>query len=78
MTKKNCCRCGNEIPAARLEAMPETEICVVCSAQIGGEFDYTFTVENTAKAGSMKHNYGGVDIQKKRKTIRPLFRPPTS
>jgi hypothetical protein len=35
----------------------------------GGEWQYSFTNENTAKAGSLETNYGGVSIQKKRKRI---------
>jgi hypothetical protein len=36
---------------------------------VGGEWQYSFTNENTAKTGSLKKNYGGVSIQKRRKRI---------
>ncbi len=68
MTKpRPCKRCGSEIPAERLDAVPGTCLCVKCSQEVGGEWQYSFTNENTAKAGSLKKNYGGVTIQKKRK-----------
>lgn len=28
---RNCCKCGCEIPAMRLEALPNTTTCVGCS-----------------------------------------------
>lgn len=28
---RNCCKCGCEIPAMRLEALPDTTTCVGCS-----------------------------------------------
>lgn len=28
---RNCCKCGCEIPALRLEALPNTTTCVGCS-----------------------------------------------
>lgn len=30
---KNCCVCGAEIPAERLEALPDTTTCVGCSRE---------------------------------------------
>jgi len=66
-----CQRCGVEIPAERIEAMPETRICVKCSEEIGGEFDVYARHVNTAKEGSMKKNYGAVKIIKRRKRIEP-------
>ncbi len=33
-----CARCGGEIPPERVEAMPETMVCVACSQEMGGEF----------------------------------------
>lgn len=66
-----CARCGGPIPEGRLEALPETELCVKCSAEIGGEFELIAVPENLAKAGSLKKNYGGVTIKKRRKRIVP-------
>ena len=39
MVRRMCKRCGEEIPAERLEALPETWLCVKCSQEVGGEFD---------------------------------------
>jgi hypothetical protein len=67
-----CQRCGGEIPAERIEVMPETRICVACSKAIGGEFEIRAIPENLAKAGSLKKNYGGISIEKRRKRIEPM------
>ena len=53
-----CARCKAEIPAARLGAIPETEVCIECSRAIGGEFEVVTAPENVAKSGSLKKNYG--------------------
>lgn len=66
-----CARCGNEIPAERLEALPETMVCVACSKEMGGEFTVYVTPEKTSKEGSLKKNYGGYSTRKVRKPIRP-------
>jgi hypothetical protein len=60
-----------EIPAERLEAIPETMVCVQCSKEMGGEFQLVVTPERTSKEGSLKQNYGGYDMKKIRKPIRP-------
>ncbi len=65
-----CARCGELIPAERIEAIPETMVCVACSREIGGEFRVYVTPERTSKEGSMKKNYGGYTTQKVRKPIR--------
>ncbi|HEY1191589.1 MAG TPA: TraR/DksA C4-type zinc finger protein, partial [Gemmata sp.] len=62
---------GNEIPAERLEALPETMVCVACSKEMGGEFTVYVTPEKTSKEGSLKKNYGGYSTRKVRKPIRP-------
>ena len=64
-----CKRCQAEISEERLEAVPGTSLCVKCSQAVGGEWDYTFSEENLAKTGSLKKNYGGLSIQKKRKGV---------
>ena len=66
-----CARCGTLIPVERLEAMPETEVCVTCSAEIGGEFKLIATTERTSKPGSLKLNYGGITIKRVRKKLPP-------
>jgi hypothetical protein len=67
-----CQRCRTEIPAERIEAMPETRICVGCSQAIGGEFTMRISQERLSKDGSMKKNYGGVAAKKVRKKIEPV------
>jgi hypothetical protein len=64
-----CERCQVEIPVERLEALPDTRICVTCSREIGGEFIIRAVPENIGKSGSLKKNYGGMSIQKIRRRI---------
>jgi len=66
-----CVRCGEMIPVERLEAMPETEICIKCSSEIGGEFRLVAERERTSKAGSLKLNHGGITVKKVRKEVKP-------
>lgn len=69
--QRPCARCGNEIPAERIEAIPETMVCVKCSKEMGGEFQVMVIPERTNKEGSLKKNYGGYITKKIRKPIRP-------
>lgn len=66
-----CARCGGEIPAERLEALPDTMVCVGCSRDMGGEFRVVVIPERTSKDGSLKKNYGGYTTRKVRKPIPP-------
>ena len=67
-----CARCGNEIPGERLEALPETMVCVKCAKEMGGsEFRVVVIPERISKEGSMKKNYGGYTTRKIRKPIQP-------
>jgi len=68
---RKCERCNAEIPASRVRALPGTWLCIECSQEVGGDFVYVATQENLAKAGSMKKNYGGISITKKRRAIQP-------
>jgi Prokaryotic dksA/traR C4-type zinc finger len=68
-----CERCDTEIPPARLEALPDTMLCVRCSEEVGGDFDVTVIPENIGKSGSLKKNYGSWTVKKKRKKIRPKY-----
>lgn len=68
---RTCARCGGEIPAERVEAIPETRVCVACSNEMGGEFKVIVIPERTSKEGSLKKNYGGYSTKKIRKPIRP-------
>lgn len=65
-----CARCGEMIPAERIEAIPETMVCVNCSKEMGGEFTVIVTPERTSKEGSLKKNYGGYSTRKLRKPIK--------
>ncbi len=66
-----CEICGQAIDPERIEAVPETRLCVEHAQRIGkygGEFLVTATQASLGKAGSLKKNYGDVSIQKKRNT----------
>ena len=67
MKTRYCERCKVEIPAERIEVLPETRLCVNCSQTVGGEFEVRISRENLGKAGSLKKNYGGVTVKMKRK-----------
>jgi hypothetical protein len=62
-----CTICGKEIPEERMEIVPDTELCVEHAQAIqkyGGEFKLTGIMGNIGKAGSLKKNYGDVDVKK--------------
>jgi len=67
-----CERCKAEIPPERVDILPDTRVCVKCSADMKGEFDMILVSENLAKVGSLKKNYGGYTVRKRRKPITPL------
>ena len=67
---RHCQVCKQEIPAARLEALPETRVCIDCSKKIGGEFQLELVRENLSKSGSLKKNYGSFDVKKTRRKLR--------
>jgi hypothetical protein len=70
-TTRPCEICKRPIDPERIEFMPETRLCTEHAREIeklGGEFLITARHERTSKPGSMKRNYGGVDIQKRRNT----------
>ena len=67
-----CQRCQAEIPAERIEALPETRLCVRCSQDVGSDFEISVSQENVGKSGSLKKNYGGVNVTKRRRRIDPL------
>jgi RNA polymerase-binding transcription factor DksA len=67
-----CARCGAEIPPERIEAIPDTMVCVKCAGEMGGsEFQVVAVPERTSKEGSLKKNYGGYTTRKIRKPFRP-------
>lgn len=67
--RRTCERCDAEIPAARVEALPGTWLCIECSEEVGGEFVLIARQENLGKAGSLKLNYGGVSVERKRRVL---------
>lgn len=72
ISARPCKRCGNEIPVERVEAIPETQLCVKCSEAVGSDFELFAVAERTSKAGSLKKNYGSWTIAKRRRQIIPL------
>jgi hypothetical protein len=64
-----CEICNALIEEDRLEVVPDTRLCINHAKAIqkyGGEFTLTGTYESTSKQGSLKHNYGGVNVIKTR------------
>ncbi len=51
---KSCVICEKEIPALRLEAIPETRLCVGCSEMCGGDYEVTVVYGSQGKGGSLK------------------------
>jgi hypothetical protein len=66
---KRCRICRTEIPPERLEAIPDTLVCVRCSQKIGGEFELEVRVGGTGKPGSLKITGQEVSVKRQR---RPL------
>jgi len=64
---RHCQRCRREIAMERLLVLPQTRMCVECVKAVGGEFDLVMSVENLAKAGSLKRNYGSFEVVKVRR-----------
>ncbi len=69
--EKECGRCGEAIPAARLAVLPYTRLCINCSQEIGGDFETYVIPENTGKPGSLKKNYGSWKVKRRMRTIVP-------
>jgi hypothetical protein len=59
-----------EIPAGRLQAIPDTLVCIECSEKIGGELELKVTVSGTAKPGSLKVTGQQVSVKRQRKPHR--------
>jgi Prokaryotic dksA/traR C4-type zinc finger len=66
-----CQRCGVMIPAGRIAALPETRLCIKCSEAVGSDFVVSVSSENLAKTNSLKKNYGGINVRKRRRNIQP-------
>jgi hypothetical protein len=69
--RRFCKRCGVNIPERRLQALPNTRLCLDCSQEIGGDFKTYAVPENTGKPGSLKKNYGSWKIARKLRPITP-------
>jgi hypothetical protein len=69
IVRRSCRFCGVEIPQARLEALPDTLICV-CSEKKGGEFELEVTTNSTGKAGSLKRTGQDVEVRRKPKPLK--------
>ena len=67
-----CVRCKAMIPPERIESLPETRLCVQCSEKVGSDFETYLMSENIGKAGSLKKNYGGFSVKRRRRKIEPL------
>jgi DksA/TraR C4-type zinc finger protein len=67
---RTCELCNAPIPPARVKAIPGTWLCIDCSEEVGGDFVLVAKQENLGKDGSLKLNYGGVSVTKKRRVIR--------
>ena len=64
-----CEICKAVIDPERIEAIPDTRLCVEHGRQIqkhGGEFVVSASQERTSKVGSLKHNYGGIATSRAR------------
>ena len=64
-----CEICKGPIETDRLEGIPNTRLChthAVAIEKFGGEFKVSAEQERTSKAGSLKHNYGGIATSQKR------------
>jgi len=72
-TKRFCARCKAEIPAERVEALPETRVCIACAQAMGGsEFDFATVANRGGKKESLKRNYTDYELRKRRKPITPV------
>jgi hypothetical protein len=59
------------IPIERIEALPDTRLCIACSKEIGGDYQVTVVPDNLAKGGRLKKNYASWSVKKTRRPIRP-------
>lgn len=66
-----CEICNKLIEEERLEAVPQTQLCIDHARAIekhGGEFKLSGSYETTSKQGSLKLNYGGINVIKTKNT----------
>ena len=70
-SQRRCEICDTPIDPERLEAVPETRLCVEHAREIGnygGEFKSSLRHASLGKAGSLKKNYGDVSVTRTRNT----------
>jgi hypothetical protein len=71
--KRFCARCRAEIPAERVEALPETRVCIRCAEAMGGsEFVVEAVPIRGGKKESIKRLITDYEIRKRRKPITPV------
>jgi hypothetical protein len=58
------------IPVERLEAVPETRLCVRCSRKVGGDTKLVYRTRNTGKGGIKQT---GVEIEGVRLVRREVY-----
>ena len=67
---KNCELCGKKIPKQRLEALPDTRLCVKCSAKIGGDYVIEYQEEYADPSGHFEIPQTEIHISKKLRVIK--------
>lgn len=70
VSKRYCAICESEIPAKRLEALPETMVCVTCSEDIGGEHELEVRMGSTGKVGSLKLTGQTLQVKRVKKEFK--------
>jgi hypothetical protein len=76
MAYRGCEICKKPIETERAEGVPETRLCVQHAHEIGkygGEFRTVVNEDLTSKHGSLKKNYGGVTVYRRR-NVEALLR----
>jgi hypothetical protein len=68
-----CARCGSELPAGRVQALPSTMLCARCSEELGGEEARGAVLQHGGKAQSLKKNYTGVKVTRQRRDLARLL-----
>ena len=64
-----CARCGALIPDGRLQVLPTTVVCARCSEALGGEEQRGVILEHGGKAQSLKKNYTGIKVTRRRRDV---------
>lgn len=68
-----CARCKTMIAVERLEAMPQTRLCIKCSQETGGDVKLRVNIRRQSKPGSLKGTGVDVDsVEWVRREVPPL------